>query len=1061
MRKFFSVLFLLVTTLTVLAQNIQIQGVVVSGQDNEPLPGVNVVEVGTTNGTITDLEGRFTLNVPSNAVLSVTYIGFVSQEIQVNGQTSFRVLLNEDSAVLDEVVVVGYGVQRKSVVTAAIGSVTGEDLARVSPTRIDNVLKGQTAGVMITQESGQPGKGSKVRIRGIGTINNSDPLYIVDGFIVNGGIDYLNPQDIERVEVLKDAASGAVYGARAANGVVLVTTKGGGFNKKTTVSYDFSYGWQNPWKKRAVLNAHEYQVLMNEQAINSGRTPMYDFTSTVNTDWQDKVFNYDAPVMNHQVSIDGGSEKVSYFLSFGYYTQDGIVGGNFDRSNYERWTLRNNNIYKLLDVKKERNYLHHATVGTNLSYTRIVSRDIEANSEFGSPLGSALYLSPLLSVYASEEDLQSTFYQGVNTYMDPRTEEIITKERWIRDKNGRVYSIAGDEYNEIVNPLAALTLPGDRHTSDKFVANAWLEVGIWDNLKIKTTIGTDLAFWGTNGYGYEYYLGKTNLSTRSNAWGQKYRGATWQIDNILTYDKVIDKHSFSIMLGQSAIRNWQENIGARNYYLQSIDPDKAWVDYGEGTIADRDGWGSKVPDHAIASLFARANYNYDERYMAEFTIRRDGSSNFGPNNRYATFPAFSLGWNISNEAFMENTRTWLSSLKLRGSWGKNGNENIDAFRYTALINSGNNYPFGKGENMSINVGVKPNGISNPDVRWEESIQTNVGVDARFLNNALSFSVDYYKKTTSGMLMDIPLPQYVGDTPPVGNVGDMENSGFEFEIGYRFNVSDLKVNLNANATYLKNKLIKLGNANGWNNLDDLKNVGTITRAENGYAFPFFYGRKTNGIFQNQSEIDNYTWTNPETGVAQKIQPGAVPGDVRFLDLNNDGQINDDDRDYLGKGTPDWTFGFNISLEWRGFDFNAMLYSTVGNDVFDATRRTDLFYVNMPVYMLDRWTGEGTSNKIPRLADTNSNGNWLSSDLFVQNGSFLRLKNIQLGYTLPSHITRKAFVNRLRLYVSAENLFTITGYRGYDPEISSGGTSLGVDRGVYPQPRTISIGANLSF
>lgn len=1044
------------------AQTKAIKGVVLSSDPQEPLPGASVSIKGSSVGTATDLNGTFTLTANSNDVLVVSYLGYITSEIPVGNTVNFEIILKEDLRMLEEVVVIGYGIQKKSVVTAAIGSITGEELSKVSPTRIDNVLKGQTAGLVITQSSGQPGAGSKVRIRGTGTINNSDPLYIVDGMIINGGIDYLNPQDIERVEVLKDAASAAVYGSRAANGVILVTTKGGNFKKKTSVNYDFNYGWQNPWKKRAILNAHEYQVLMNEQAINSGRTPIYDFSSTVNTDWQDMVFNYDAPVTNQQVSVDGGNDNVSYFLSFGYYSQDGIVGGNYDRSNYERYSIRDNNTYKLFDAKKERNFLNKATLGTSISYTHIISKGVGTNSEFGSPLGNALYLSPLLPVYASDDELNTAFYQGVNTYTDPRTGETITKERWIRDKNnGRVYSIAGDQYNEIVNPLADLNLPGTKNTSDKFVANAWLELGIWDNLKFKTSAGTDLAFWANNSYGYEYYLGKTNNSNRSSVSAEKFRGMTWQIDNILTYEKSFGKHSIALLVGQSATKNWQENVGAGNYYLQTIDPDKAWVDYGEGTREDRNGWGQKSPDHTLSSLFARAGYNFDEKYIAEFTVRRDGSSNFGPNNKYATFPSVSAGWNISNESFMESSQSWLSSLKLRGSWGKNGNESTEAFRYTTLINSGNNYPFGTGEDLSLQIGVKPNGLPNPDLKWEESIQTDFGFDARFLKNALSFSFDYYVKKTSGMLMQIPLPQYVGDTPPVGNVGDMENSGVEFDLGYRFNVKDVKISLNGNATYLKNELINLGNSNGWSNYDNLKNVGTITRAENGYAFPFFYGRKTNGIFQNINEINNYTWTNPQTNSTQLIQPNAKPGDVRFVDSNNDGKINDDDRVYLGKGTPDWTFGLNIGLEWRGFDLSAMIYSTVGNKIFDGTRRTDLPYVNMPVYMLDRWCGEDTSNSIPRLLDASDNGNWLSSDLFVQNGSYVRLKDFQFGYTLPSHLTKKVLVGKFRIFVSGENLLTWTKYRGFDPEISSGGTSLGVDRGVYPQARTISVGFNLGF
>lgn len=1056
MKKLISILFLLGMYLSVYAQNIQVTGTVVGGSDNEPLPGVNVVVKGaTTNGTITDLNGQFILSVPSKAILTVSYVGYRSQEVAVKGQRTLKIVLMEDSKTLNEVVVVGYGVQKKSVVTAAIGSVSGESLDKIAPTRIDNVLKGQTAGLVITQASGQPGEGSSVRIRGIGTINNSDPLYLVDGMVINGGIDYINAKDIARVEVLKDAASCAVYGARAANGVILITTKGGDFNKKTTLSYDVSFGWQNPWKERRVLNAREYQTLMNEQAINSGKSAPYDFSTTTDTNWQKELFNDNAPVQNHQVSLSGGSQNVSYYLSLGYYSQDGIVGGNFKRSNYDRWSLRNNNVYKLFDNSKDRNYLRSATLGTNLSYTRITSYGISTNTEYGSALGSALLLSPTLSVYASDADLATSAYTSVNTYTDPAdAKKTITKDRWVRSKDGRVYTIPGDNYNEIINPLAMLSLPGSKNTSDKFVASTWFEIGLWDNLKFRTTLGTDLAFWGTNGYGYEYYLGKSNHSERSWANATKYRGATWQIDNVLSYDKNFGKHSITAMLGQSATKNWQEDVGGQNYYLQSDDANKAWIDYCTGTTGVQSAWGSKSADHTLSSLFARLNYSYDDRYMAEFTVRRDGSSNFGPDNRYATFPSFSAGWNITNEKFMESTQNWLSYLKLRASWGKNGNESIDAFKYTTTMSSGNNYAFGV--DNTVNIGVKPSGLSNANIKWEESEQYDFAFDSRLFNSALTFSLDYFIKNTNGMLMTIPLPQYVGDSCPVGNVGKMRNSGIEMEFGYKFKISDAKFGINANATYIKNKLIKLGNANGWANYDNVQTIGTITRAENGEPFPFFYGKKTNGIFQNQAEVNAYV--NSSGGL---LQPNAVPGDVRFVDVNGDGTIDDNDRTKIGNGSPNWIFGLTLNAEWKGFDLNAVIYSTVGNDIYDATRRTDLAYVNLPVYMLNRWCGEGTSNSIPRLTENDKNGNWLSSDLFVKNGSFVRLKNIQIGYTLPEKITNLAFISKLRFYVSAENLLTITSYRGFDPEISSGGTSLGVDRGVYPQARTISVGANITF
>lgn len=1041
MKKLLSILFLLGTCLTVFAQSIHVEGVVVAGADNEPLPGVNVVVKGAGgNGTITDLEGRFSLVVPSDGVLSISYVGYKSQDVPVRGNRTLRIVLIDDAESLDEVVVVGYGVQKKSVVTAAIGRITADDLKMVSPTRVDNILKGQTSGVTITSASGQPGDGSKVRIRGIGTINNSDPLYIVDGMPIDGGIDYLNPADIQSVEVLKDAASAAVYGARAANGVILITTKGGG-KGKTVVSYDFSYGWQNAWRKRAVLDATEYQTLINEMNINSGKAPIYANPSTagVGTDWQDELFYADAPIVNHQVSLSGGGDKTTYFLSTGYFKQDGIVGGNFNRSNYERFNVRLNSTYHVFDEKNSRNWLSSMKIGTSIGYTRTKSTGIGTNSEFGSPLGSALAISPMVPVFASDPEATLAAYPNA-----------------IKDANGRVYTVIGDAYNEITNPLALLQLPGDQGNSDKIVASFWGEIELWNNLKFKTTYGTDLAFWGNDGWNPPYYLGKSNSNTESSVWSSMNRGYTWQLENVLSYDKVFGKHSFSIILGQSAKKSIGRSLWGKNYDLQSLDPNKANINYAQGTKVDQETSGQANSPSILASMFTRVSYNYAERYMLQATVRRDGSSNFGPNNKYAVFPSFSIGWNLTNEAFMEQKPEWLTSAKLRASWGKNGNERIDAFRYTTLMNSGNNYIFGTGDKTSIHVGAKPSGFPNPDLRWEESSQTDIGMDLGFLNNALTVTMDWYVKKTDGMLMQIPLPAYVGDTPPIGNVGKMENSGIEFDLTYRFQISDLRVKVSANGSYLKNELVNLGNKEGWANYDNIQNIGTVTRAKNGEPFPYFYGKKTAGIFQNQSQIDAYTNTKGE-----KVQPNAVPGDVIFVDFNNDGKIDDDDRTRIGKGMPDWTFGFTLGFEWKGFDLNAFFYGTAGNSVFDGSRRLDLKSINLPAYMLDRWTGEGTSNRIPRLALEDANGNWLSSDLYVKNGNYLRLKNIQLGYTLSKSISTQLFVQNLRVYLGAENLFTLTKYDGFDPEISSGGTSLGVDRGVYPQARTISIGANVTF
>ena len=946
-------------------------------------------------------------------------------------------------------VVVGYGVQKKSVVTASIAKVSADDLASTAPVRMDNALKGLASGVTVTSSSGQPGAAAQIRVRGVGTIRTengaADPLYIVDGMPLEGGLDYLNPNDIASIEVLKDAASGAVYGARAANGVILVTTKTGKIGK-TKVTYDFSYGWQSAWKKRDVLNASEYALMINEGAINAGIAPKFSdpYSYGQGTNWQDEVFNNNAPMMNHQVSVSGASEKVNYLFSLGFYTQDGIVGGNFDRSNYERLTLRSNTQYTLFDESKERNWLNSLKVTSNLSYARIKSTNFDDNSTWGTPLGSALALSPILNVYdETEEAIKAQFdkYGTTAEYTpvyDPR--------------NGKLFSIPG-EFGEMSNPIAKLSLPGDKHWSHKFVANFSAELQLWDNLKFKTSYGADLSFWGYDGYRPLYYLRSGESSTQSSAYSRKEDGTVWQLENVLMYDKSIDKHSFSVLLGQSAKKSSGSYLyGSRNNITNYSRP---YIDASTGLAAnaDRDAAGAPSVDATLASIFARASYNYDERYMLQVTVRRDGSSRFGPNNHYAVFPSFSLGWNLTNEKFMNKRPNWLTTTKIRLSWGKNGNENIGNFKYTVLTSPGNNAIFGSSENV-IN-GVKASGLANPDLKWEESEQLDFGLDFGFFNNALTFTADYYKKKTNGMLMEMNIPFYVGEAKPIGNVGKMENSGIELEAAYKFRVSDWNFRVSANASYLKNKLIEYGNESGWENLDSFQGTGDISRAENGKPFPFFYGYKTAGIFQNTDEVKAY-----KNDKGELLQPTAVSGDVRFVDVDGNGIIDANDRTDIGKGMPDWTFGFNLGVSWKNFDLNMMWQGTAGNDIYDATRRTDIATSNLPSWMLNRWTGEGTSNRIPRFVQ-GDNVNWQSSDLYVYDGSYLRLKNIQLGYTLPAALTQKVFISSLRFYVAAENLFTFTKYHGFDPEISSGGTSLGIDYGVYPQARVWTIGASLSF
>ena len=1049
MALFVAFLFSVVT----MAQNTLYSGTVVD-VTGEPVIGASVMEKGTSRGAVTDIDGNFNFKGNAGARLVISYIGYATQEVA--GGQNLKITLKEDQKSLNEVVVVGYGVQKKSVVTASIAKVNTEDLEKAAPLRLDNALKGLASGVTVTSASGQPGAAARIRIRGVGTINNSDPLYIVDGMPIEGGLDMINPADIESMEVLKDAASGAIYGARAANGVVLVTTKSGKLGK-ARVNYNFSYGWQSKWKKRDILNATEYATMMNEGLVNAGRAPRYaaPYKYGTGTDWQDLVFNDNAPVMNHDVSVSGASDAVKYYLSAAYYTQDGIIGGNFGRSNYDRLTLRSNTSYTIFDASKERNWLNKLTATVNVSYGRTHSTSIEANSTYGSVLGSALALSPILTPTlngkAALEHIRNMSAQ-YSQYVPMYTGRV--------DANGvkEVYTLPGSDYNEMGNPLAILSLPGEKWHSSKLVANFKGDLQIWDGLVYHINYSADQSWWGSDGYTPIYYIRQGYSSDKTVASSAKYESTVWQIENTVSYDKVFGDHTFNVVLGQSAKKYKGSYLSGSREDLISLE--RPYIDAATGQAKDGKMSVSGAPydESRLASLFGRVSYNYAERYMAQFTVRRDGSSHFGSNNHYATFPSFSLGWNVTNEPYFKAPK-WLTNTKVRFSWGKNGNENIGNFLYTVTAATGSNNNYILGRNESSATGSKASGLPNANLKWEESEQTDLGLDLGFFQNALTFTVDYYVKKTNGMLLQMPIPSYIGENKPWGNVGKMKNSGVEFEASYKWRIADANFRVSGNLSYLKNELIDYGNETGYANYDSYGTLGTITRAENGHPFPFFYGFKTAGIFQTVDEVNSYVNSKGEL-----LQPHAQPGDVRMVDVNRNGVIDDNDQTDIGKGMPSWTYGLNFTFDWKGFDFSMMLQGVWGNKVFDATRRTDIESINLPTYMLGRWTGPGTSNKYPifRLGDSSNDGlNLRSSDLFLFKGDYLRLKNLQVGYTLPQELTRKIRIERLRVFFAAENLLTFTKYPGLDPEISSGGTSLGVDYGVYPQARTLTVGVNLGF
>lgn len=1015
--------------------SLKVHGTVSSSSDGMPLIGVNVVEKGTTNGAITDIDGNYTLTVQAGAQLEFSYIGFVTQTVLVtSSNTTYNIVLNEDTETLDEVVVVGYGVQKKSVVTAAMSKVSTEELNLGTPTSVSNVMKGKISGVQITANSGQPGAESKIRIRGTGTVNDSDPLYIVDGMPSNNGIDYLNPSDIESIEVLKDAASAAIYGARGANGVVLVTTKKGSFKQKTTVNYEFTYGIQNPSKKIDLMNTEQYVMMMNEMAENSGLDPYFTSVPNVDTDWQDALTYDNAPIINHKVSVSGGGEHSTHYASFGYIKQRGIFAKG--HSDYERYNGRLNYSNTLFDIKS-RNFLNKVTFTTNASYSRVnrIGNTID-NSEASGLIASINHLPPTEAIYQDDPDMIS-YYETVYP-------------NYVTAPNGRVYNII--DLREINNPLASMQVNNNqRKVEQVFNANFSLDIDILPGLKYRTSANMEWAFVSTKNVVPAYDLNATTKNTTSYVEDEKKDAYSWQWENVFSYDKTFGKHNIGALFGTTLASYSDANLKGTDYNLLVVDPDKAFIDIatGDRTLERVEGTGN---DHKLASIFARVNYNYDERYLLEAVVRRDGSSNFGPSHRYAVFPSVSAGWVISRENFMEGKPDWLSFLKLRASWGQNGNESIGAFGYTSMMSMGNNAVV----NGSVVTGALTSGYVNSDLKWETSEQLDLGLDLRLLNNSLSFTFDYFKKKTKDMLMDVALPEYTGYRTMRTNVGTVENEGIEMEASYRFNIGKVDFDLSANASYITNEVTELGT-----NRTTLQQLGgglggAVSVMETGYPYGYFWGFKTDGIFQNWDEVNNYVNAKGQK-IEYDVQP--EPGDVRYVDLNNDGTISDADRTMIGDPNPNWTYGFSLGVNWNNFDLSAFFQGAAGNQIYKFYRRANITQANWETEWLGRWHGEGTSNRLPKLVagDPHHNTTW-TNDLFVEDGNYLRLKVLQIGYSLPRKLTQKLLIQKLRVFVQGENLFTATKYSGYDPEV---GTRNGFDGGTYPQARTFTFGANLVF
>jgi TonB-linked SusC/RagA family outer membrane protein len=1025
------------------AQSLTVSGIVKDATSGETLPGVNVIVKGTTKGTITDANGAYTMGELTDAdVLVFSFVGYTMSEVSVSGKSVIDVALAADTKLLQEVVVVGYGVQKKSVVTGAISSVKASDLQSMPVTRIEQALQGRTSGLTVAQNSGQPGSSATVRVRGITSFNNGDnnqPLWVVDGVIVdNGGIGYLNQSDIESIEVLKDAASQAIYGARGAAGVILVTTKKGTAGK-IKVNYNAFYGTSAPARKIALLNGTQYATLMNEQAVADGKPAPYADPSSYGkgTDWQSTIFNNDARRQNHELSISGGNDRSTFYTSFGYLSQEGIIAT--DISKYQRYNVRLNSTHKVtrwLTFGENIGYAHDKTVGLG-----------NTNSEFGGPLSSALNYDPITPAVVTDPAVQNsspyapsvTNYNGVGI---------------LKDAHGNPYGISPVVGQEMTNPLAYIKKQsGNYGWSDNIIGNAYLEAEPLKGLKVRSTFGAKLAFWGSENFTPLFWLNTSTSNAQTQFNRQNNIGKDWNLENTISYSRTfLNKHNLTALVGQGAYQTGNSRGSSVTFTgIPATTFDQASFNY---KVPGRTGDGYEGQLHRVASLFARLNYNYDEKYLLSFLIRKDGATRFGANYRYGTFPSVSAGWVPSLENFWPKNDV-VNFLKIRGSYGVVGNDAIGDFSYVSTIGSGRNYTFGT--SGAYSNGFSPNAPPNPDLRWEQTTSSNVGFETTLLNN-LTLTFDWYKKVTNGILQNPPIPGYIGAiSPPAANLANMTNSGIELELGWRKSIGNFRIGLNGNFSYLKNEVTYIQRGLKYTDSGSAGFQGSgygITRTLVGKPYNSFYGFKTMGIFQNQEEINSYTGAN---GL---VQPNAKPGDFKWADIDGNGVIDGNDRTYLGNPIPKYTFGGTLNLAYKGFDFMIFTQGAAGNKVFNGLRRFGIPASNYQTDALGRWTGEGTSNSFPRLVTSDPNHNFSNpSDFFLKNGNYVRIKTVQLGYTLPKSMVMKAGLERVRIYVMSENLATFTKYNGYNPEI--GGGVMSVDRGVYPLARSFMMGATVGF
>ena len=1053
-------------------QTKKVSGTVVDAMG--PVIGASILEKGTSNGTVTDIDGNFSLNVQPGATLVISYIGFLTQEIAVGNQSTINVTMKEDDTQLEEVVVVGYGVQKKKLVTGATVQVKGEDIAKLNTTNALTAMQASTPGVNITQSSSQPGKGFKVNIRGVGTIGESSPLLIIDGInagTANDGLNGLNPNDIESIDVLKDAASAAIYGARAANGVILVTTKQGK-SGKISVQYDGFVGWSNAYKVPAMLTAKDYMQVINETNFNtygtptnwSGLVPQAILDKVNNgwegTDWFKEYQNKNALQFSHAVTMNGGSERSKFSISLNYSSNEGIMGGD-NASSYNRYGGRINSEHVAIKGKDLLGQEHDLlTLGENLSYWYHKSHDLAESNGYWNIMQAAYIASPLVEPYNADGSLAS-----------------------FKD-NGAGYSsmVYGNPLNHFLNGgFNSLNKSRDFGVGATFY---WIVEPI-KNLKYRGQFNTGYSASNYRTVGYPYSSSFTSAGANYTVNQSNSQSSSFSIENTISYIlPTFAKNTIDVLIGQSMERSdWSTGLNVNG----TVDAEnlnslilKGW-DF--NTIANYDyafhsgsgGWDTPMQG-SIASFFGRMNWNYDEKYMMTAILRADGSNNFARGHRWGYFPSVSAGWVITNEKFMESTASWMDFLKFRASWGQNGNCNIGNFYYLSNIGfSPSGYPdygYKFSSDMIATVtdnvyttGAYAKNVPNPDVTWETSEQLNIGLDARFLKGRLGLNFDWYKKTTKDWLVQAPMNVVLGyEEAAYVNAGDVKNTGLEVALSWNDHIGkDFRYHANVNMATNKNEVTRLANNSG--HIDGqsdaiFENSSWVSRVEVGHPIGYFSGMSYSGVWQNTAEIE------AARAAGKAVIEGAVPGDLIWDDYNGDGMISlSEDRHEIGNPHPDVTLGVSFGCEWKGFDFGITGAGAFGMQVMQCYRTALLAnpYNNYTVDVFDRWHGEGTSNSRPRLSVGSTNDQWVST-LYMEDADYFRIQNITLGYDFAKLWKGSPF-SQLRFYVQAQNLYTFTGYSGVDPEIgSSGGKdswARGIDVGLYPSARTFIIGASIKF